>query len=62
MKNTTGRNIKSCSSETEKAFSGIWKQWKSAKVKCPRCRNLLSFGEASGSKTRMDAVDGRAES
>ena len=29
---------------------GLWKQWKSAKVECPRWRDLLSFGEVSGSK------------
>ena len=45
MKNATGRNITSCSSKTKKAFFGLWKQWKSAKVKCPRCRDLLSLGE-----------------
>ena len=38
------------------AFSGLWKQWKSAKVKCPRCRDLLSFGEASGSKTSQRQI------
>ena len=45
MKNAIGRNM------TKKVFFGLWKQWKSAKVKCPRCRDLLSFGEASGIKT-----------
>ena len=38
------------------AFSGLWKQWKSAKVKCPRCRDLLSFGEASSSKTSQRQI------
>ena len=51
IENAIGRNITLCSSKTEKTFFGLWKQWKSAKVKCLRCRDLLSFGEASGSKT-----------
>ena len=29
----------------------LWKQWKSAKVTCLRCRDLLRFGEASGNKS-----------
>ena len=50
------RNITSCSSETRKTFFGLWKQWKSAKVKCRRCRDLLSFEEASGSKTSQRQI------
>ena len=32
LQNAIGRNITLCSSKTEKAFLGLWKQWKSAKV------------------------------
>ena len=56
MKKTIRRNITSCSSETKKTFFGLWKQWKSVKVKHPRCRDLLSFGEASGGKTSQHQI------
>ena len=40
----------------KKFFFGLWKQWKSSKVKCPRCIDFLSFGETSGSKTSQSQL------
>ena len=42
------KKLISCSSETKKPFFGLWKQWKSAKVKCPRGGGILEQNNWGG--------------